>query len=386
MKNPRRSPDRFRKRGRSCRRQFYSSQARRQQLFEPLPPSNSGCAESAIAPETAVKCDQGIAILLLDAENLKLDINTEKFLASLCSYPLQVKIAFANWKNASTGKLDTELYDRGYELIHAPGGSNSADGKMIAFGAAILYRYPAVRQVFVGSSDSLLNHLCNQLQNQGLTVFRVRSQNAVLSVENHLTGESKHYSCKEEVELPTFAELANKIGELLKAEHQSIEERIAWFSSVTQLFQERRAIELNSINSPNLGGFSSAKNEITAAEEPASSLPTAQIFQHQNLPETLPANSIAIDSLDALEKILLEMIEATRVESGEDAISVAKLKKKFFKTYDCHADLIVKHFLANSSLIKFLQSRASVFKLTLNGSEHQVAIAQKDAQSETDTI
>ena len=37
---------------------------------------------------------QGIAILLLDAENLKLDINAEKFLAGLCNYPLQVKIAF----------------------------------------------------------------------------------------------------------------------------------------------------------------------------------------------------------------------------------------------------------------------------------------------------
>ncbi|MEG4801911.1 NYN domain-containing protein [Microcoleus sp. ARI1-B5] len=320
MKNPRRSPDRFRKSGRSCSRQFYSSQARRQQLFEPVAPSNSGGAESDLAPKTAVKCDRGIAILLLDAENLKLDINTEKFLASLCSYPLQVKIAFANWKNPSTSKLDTELYDRGYELIHAPGGSNSADGKMIAFGAAILYRYPAVRQVFVGSSDSLLNHLCNQLQNLGLTVFRVRSQNAVLSVENHLTGESKHYSCKEEVELPTFAELANKIAELLKAEHQSINERIAWFSSVTQLFKERRAIEFNSINSTDIGVFPFPSNEINAAEEPATLLSTAQNIEHQNLPQTFPANSIAINSLDDLEKILLEMIEATRVESGEDAI------------------------------------------------------------------
>jgi len=385
MKNPRRSPDRFRHSRRSRGRQFYPSQAGLQQGFERLSRFSSGCGESTIAPGTNAEFDRGIAIFLLDAENLKLDTNTEKFLASLCSYPLQVKIAFANWKNPLGGKLDAELYDRGYELIHVPGGSNSADGKMIAFGAAILYRYPAVREVFVCSSDGLLNHLCNQLQNQGLTVFRVRSQNAVLSVENHLTGESKHYSCKEEVELPTFAELANKIAELLKAEHQSIEERIAWFSSVTQLFQERRAIEFNSINSPNIGVFSSAHNEINAAEEPASSLPVAQIFQDQNLPETLPANSIAIDSLAALEKILLEMIEAAIVESKEDAISVVKIKKKFFNTYECHADLIVKHFLANSSLIKFLQSRASVFQLTLNGSEHQVAIAQKDAPSKTDS-
>ncbi|MEG5139775.1 MULTISPECIES: hypothetical protein [unclassified Microcoleus] len=255
---------------------------------------------------------------------------------------------------------------------------------MIAFGAAILYRYRDVRQVFVCSSDGLLNHLCNQLQNQGLTVFRVRSQNAVLSVENHLTGESNHYSCKEEVELPTFAELANKIAELLKAEHQSIEERIAWFSSITQLFQERRAIELTSINSTNLGVFSSLQNPINAIEKAANSLRADQNIEHQKLLEDLPANSIAIDSLDTVEKILLEMIKSAIFESQEDAVCVSKLKKLFFKKYQCHADVIVKRFWANSSLIKFLQSRNSVFQLTLNGSEHQVAIARKEAQSKTD--
>ncbi len=218
MKNPRRSPDRSRKNGRSRSQQFYPPQLN-QQLFEALvPPSSSRCGEGALSEaipkgiDKSSECDRGISILLLDAENLKLDVNAEKFLASLCNYPLQVKIAFANWKKPTTGKLDAELYDRGYELIHVPGGANSADGKMIAFGAAILYRYPAVKQVFVCSSDGLLNHLCNQLQNLGLTVFRVRRQNAVLSVENLLTGDTNHYSCKREEEVPTFEELANQVG------------------------------------------------------------------------------------------------------------------------------------------------------------------------------
>ncbi|MCW6050728.1 hypothetical protein K4039_11680 [Lyngbya sp. CCAP 1446/10] len=131
------------------------------------------------------------------------------------------------------------------------------------------------------------------------------------------------------------------------------------------------------MNSTNLGVFSSLQNEINATEEAANPLPVDQNIENQNFPETLPYNSIAIDSLDTLEKILLEMIEAATFESKEDAISVTKLKKIFFKKYQCHADVIVKHFLANSSLIKFLQSRHSVFQLTLNGSEHQVAIAQK---------
>jgi hypothetical protein len=34
----------------------------------------------------------GIAVLLLDAENLQLNNNTEKFLATICKCPIQVKI------------------------------------------------------------------------------------------------------------------------------------------------------------------------------------------------------------------------------------------------------------------------------------------------------
>ena len=378
MKNTRRSPDRFRNSRRSPRRQFYPSQARRQQLFEPLPPSNSGCTESAIAPETSAECDRGIAILLLDAENLKLDINTEKFLASLCSYPLQVKIAFANWKNPLGGKLDAELYDRGYELIHVPGGANSADGKMIAFGAAILYRYRDVRQVFVCSSDGLLNHLCNQLQNQGLTVFRVRRQNSVLSVENPLTGDTHHYSCEREMEIPSFEELANQVAELLKAEYKSIDERIARFSTVAELFQERRTVVFPSTTSP-AAVSESIENEATPVYEGSS----AFVAVNQK-PEIIPElNSNPIESLEVLRNILVEIIETAKLELKEDYIPVAIIKKKFFAKYQFHADLIVKQFLGkNSSLIKLFQSESGNFKIKLIGSEHQVAIMPKIESSE----
>ena len=378
MKNTRRSPDRFRNSRRSPRRQFYPSQARRQQLFEPLPPSNSGCTESAIAPETSAECDRGIAILLLDAENLKLDINTEKFLASLCSYPLQVKIAFANWKNPLGGKLDAELYDRGYELIHVPGGANSADGKMIAFGAAILYRYRDVRQVFVCSSDGLLNHLCNQLPNQGLTVFRVRRQNSVLSVENPLTGDTHHYSCEREMEIPSFEELANQVAELLKAEYKSIDERIARFSTVAELFQERRTVVFPSTTSP-AAVSESIENEATPVYEGSS----AFVAVNQK-PEIIPElNSNPIESLEVLRNILVEIIETAKLELKEDYIPVAIIKKKFFAKYQFHADLIVKQFLGkNSSLIKLFQSESGNFKIKLIGSEHQVAIMPKIESSE----
>ena len=324
--------------------------------------------------------------MLLDAENLKLKANTELFLAGLCDYPLQVKIAFANWKNPSIGKLDAELYDRGYELIHVPGGANSADGKMIAFGAAILYRYRDVRQVFVCSSDGLLNHLCNQLQNQGLTVFRVRRQNSVLSVENPLTGDSYHYSCEREMEIPSFEELANQVAELLKAEYKSIDERIARFSSVSELFQERRTVVFPSPTSPAAAVSESAQNEVTPVLE--ASVATVAVNQNvaeQNLPEIIPGlNSNAIESLDVFKTILVEIIEAAKIELQQDAIPLVKIKKDFLAKYQTHADLVVKKIMGKkSSLIKYLQSECGVFQVKLIGQAHQVTIAKKSSNSKT---
>jgi hypothetical protein len=392
---PRCESDQVRKNGRPNGHQRYLCKACRKQFFESAnPPSLSRkCTETRlseaipkeIAPATTTESGP-IAILLLDAENLKLKVNTEQFLAGLCDYPLQVKIAFANWKNLSIGKLDSELYDRGYELIHVPGGANSADGKMIAFGAAILYRYRDVRQVFVCSSDGLLNHLCNQLQNQGLTVFRVRRQNSVLSVENPRTGDTHHYSCEREMEIPSFEELANQVAELLKAEHKSIEERIARFSSVAELFQERRTVVFPSTTSPAAALAGSAQNEVTPVLE--ASLATVAVNQNaaeQNLPEIIPGlNSNAIESLDIFKNILVEIIESANIELKEEAIPLVKLKKDFLAKYQSNPDLVVKNFLGKkSSLIKYLQSESGVFQVKLIGQKHQVALAKKSSTSTT---
>jgi len=395
MECPRCESDQVRKNGRPNGHQRYLCKACRKQFFEPVGPHslNRKCTETrlseaipeGVAPATTTESG-GIAILLLDAENLKLKVNTEQFLASLCDYPLQVKIAFANWKNPSIGKLDAELYDRGYELIHVPGGANSADGKMIAFGAAILYRYRDVRQVFVCSSDGLLNHLCNQLQNQGLTVFRVRRQNSVLSVENLLTGDTNHYSCEREMEIPSFEELANQVAELLKAEHKSIEERIASFSSVAELFQERRTVVFPSTTSP-AAALAESENEVAPVLE--ASLATVAVNQNvaeQNLPEIIPGlNSNAIESLDVFKTILVEIIEAANIELQKDAIPVLKLKTDFLAKYQTNADLVVKKFLGKtSSLIKYLKSESGVFQVKLIEQKHQVAIlAQKSSTSKT---
>jgi hypothetical protein len=111
----------------------------------------------------------GIAGLLLDTENLQISTHTEKFLANVCNCPLQVKIAFANWSN--WGKLDIELHERIYDLIHVPAGRDNADGKMIAFGSSVHELYPHGKEVLVCSSDKVMTNSCNNLQQDGLIIY-----------------------------------------------------------------------------------------------------------------------------------------------------------------------------------------------------------------------
>jgi hypothetical protein len=188
------------------------------------------------------------------------------------------------------------------------------------------------------------------------------------------------------MEIPSFEELANQIGELLKAEHKSIEERIARFSSVAELFQERRTVAFNSTTSPAAALSQSVQNEVTPVSE--GSLATVAVNQNvaeQNLPEIIAGlNSNPIESLDVLKNILVEIIESAKFELKQDAIPVLKIKKDFLAKYQTTADLVVKKLLGkNSSLIKYLQSESGVFEVKLIGQQHQVAIAKNSSASKT---
>jgi hypothetical protein len=88
-----------------------------------------------------------ISILLLDVENIRITSEEETFLQKYGRYPIQIKIAFGNWRNL--GKHDEVYHRRGYELIHVPRGENSADIKMTATGAMLPFQFPSAKEVFV---------------------------------------------------------------------------------------------------------------------------------------------------------------------------------------------------------------------------------------------
>lgn len=326
---------------------------------------------------SASSAETGIAILLLDAENLKLDVEIEKFLADTCTYALQVKIAFANWRNPTIGKQDAELYERGYQLIHVPSGPSSADGKMIALGSSIFLQYPNVKEVFVCSCDGLLTHLCNELQNKGLTVYLVRRQDNILYVENRNNGQVYHYSIAVSAEIPSLEKFVNELEDLIKAEHRSITQRIARLSEVTALFQERRQIALNANRSNGTSSSEQEQEEINHVEEKL----TGSIAE-QNYVGSMAASAAiypesvkSLNSIKMLETALVEMIHKMMVEDKRDYVSVNKLKILFQIEYNESADAVVKRFQPKSSLIKLLRNRTTLFRLTLVENQYEVALA-----------
>ncbi|MHC5599701.1 MAG: IS1/IS1595 family N-terminal zinc-binding domain-containing protein [Nostoc sp.] len=303
------------------------------------------------------KLETGISLLLLDAENLKLDINSELFLASVCEYPLQVKIAFANWRNPSIGKQDIELYNRGYQLVHVPGGKDSADAKMIALGACVLRSYPTVKEILVCSGDGILMHLCNELQNQGLIVYWVRRQGQTLHIENRNIGKLTHYSLAMATEIPSFEKVVEQIQDLIKTEQDSINARLNSLAAIASLFQERCNININhNHKQPQI-------EEIISIPDESST---------QSIPEEKQTDFAKVSNGEILEKLLLKIIQDINIKSPKTKLSVSKLGTELQKITGESPNSIIKKLKLGSSFTKYLES-SPTFTLKPSGREYEVA-------------
>ncbi|MFN6476992.1 NYN domain-containing protein [Nostoc sp. DedQUE07] len=307
-----------------------------------------------IQPKAEIKyqLDTGISLLLLDAENLKLDINSELFLASVCKYPLQFKMAFANWKNPSIGKQDIELYNRGYQLVHVPEGKDSADAKMIAFGACIVRSYPTVKEILVCSSDGILSHLCNELQNQGLIVYWVRRQGQTLHIENRNTGKFTHYSLAMATEVLSLEKVVEQIQDLIKNEQDSINTRLHRLTTIASLFQERSNINNKSHHKqPEIEEITPIINNLSA-----------QLIQEE--PAEIPNEK-------TLDKLLLKIIQDIQTKSPQTQVSVSKLGSELRRITGESPNSIIKKLKLGSNFTKYLKS-SPTFTLKMNGKEYEV--------------
>ena len=335
--------------------------------------------------------DGSIAILLLDAENLQIDADTEKFLARICTYPLQIKIAFANWR--SLGKQDLEFHGRGYELIHVPQGKDSADFKMSTVGSSIFVHYPTAKEVLVCSSDNGLTHLCNTLQTHGLTVYRVRKQGDNITVLNSKTGETKTHSLKPIPEIPSIPQLIIQIKALIKAEQKRTGFQWIKLSRVSNLFQTKYNLTITQVVSTHLPEkktreiFSENPTDFVLHQLPNQSNLYVTLFdvpqvkktenkEEQELDDSQNNLPLEINSLEDLEQVLVALVQELTVNSPSNAIYLEAIGTEFNKKYGQPINIVIKDNLKfNGSLLKILQSFKS-FKLEQKKGKWWVAIAK----------
>ncbi|MFB2923692.1 NYN domain-containing protein [Aerosakkonema funiforme] len=345
--------------------------------------------ESAIAPSVAQP--NSIAILLLDAENLQLDVDTEKFLAGVCSYPIQIKVAFANWR--SMGKQDLEFHGRGYELIHVPQGKDSADFKMATVGSSIFVHYPNAREVLVCSSDNGITHLCNTLQTHGLTVYRVRKQGDALVVLNSKTSQVQTYSLKALPEIPSLPELIAQLKGLIKDEQQNTGLQWIKLSRVANLFQTKYNLTISQVVSTHLPGkksreiFSDYPVDFAVHQPTSQSPPYVTLFdisevkkvesdRNDGTDDSKNLHTAAITSLEDLEKVLLTLINELILNSASGYVSLEVIGTEFHRQYGQSINALIKDKLKfDGNLLKILQHFSS-FKVQYKKGKWLVAIAQ----------
>ncbi|MEG3859774.1 OST-HTH/LOTUS domain-containing protein [Microcoleus sp. herbarium12] len=344
-------------------------------LSETAPaPSTNSVSPKSLTP-TANQTNSptvGIAILLLDVENLQLNIETEKFLDGICHYPIQIKVAFANWR--SMGKKDAEFHQRGYQLIHVPPGKDSADLKMATVGASIFVHYPTAKEIFVCSSDRALTHLSNTLQSHGLTVFQVRKQIDKIIVLNSHTGQVETHSLVTVPEITPVEKLIIQLKELIKKEQERTSAQWLKLSTLSALFRDNYGFPLNQVVAEQMIGSKTrdiflkyptefvvhkpsegSQTYVTLFDVKLSSQP---ILSKEILKTTpaAPATLTDINSLEELEKALVKIVSDLTGNSPENSVFLSNVGSEFHRQYGKQITQIIKEFNLGRKFPKFLQS------------------------------
>ncbi len=336
---------------------------------------------------------QAIAILLLDAENIQLCAEEERFLETCCNHSLQIKIAFANWRAVSK-QQDLELHERGYQMIHVPVGKNSADMKMTAVGSSLFVTYPNVKEVLVCSSDGDLAHLCNTLQVYGLTAYAVTRQSESLRVTNSTTGQVFQHQQKPPTPIiPPIEECLNNIKALIQAQHSTSSHWVD-LSGLSKKFQETYGFTLSHLVRHYTPGkkarnlFVDRPQEFVihqVAEKSAIYISLFTSADQQPISLKVPAatqsvspipSSSKVCSRQALGQALVTALSILALESKSGSVKITDLLTQFHK----QQGLPIKHFLQALEIdqkpVAFLKT-CPMFELELIQRNWQVKLVKR---------
>ena len=311
--------------------------------------------------------------MLLDVENLQLTIETEKFLEGICHYPIQIKVAFANWR--SMGKKDAEFHQRGYQLIHVPPGKDSADLKMATVGASIFVHYPTAKEIFVCSSDRALTHLSNTLQAHGLTVFQVRKQIDKIIVLNSKTGQVETHALVTLLEITPLEQLVIQLKELIKKEQQRTSTQWIKVSTISALFRDNYGLVLNEVVASHFPDTKTrdiflkyptdfvvhkpsetSQTYVTLFEVKLSPQPPILSKENLNTSIVAPAKLTDINSLEDLERAIVQIVGDLTGNYPENSVFLSNVGSEFHRQYGKQITQIIKDFNLGRKFPKFLQS------------------------------
>ncbi|MEQ9373015.1 MAG: NYN domain-containing protein [Coleofasciculus chthonoplastes F3-SA18-01] len=369
---------------------------------------SSDNSETLPSPASVTNHSPGIAILLLDAENLKLDIKTEKFLEELCTYPIQIKVAFANWR--SLGKKDAEFHSRGYELIHVPPGKDSADMKMATVGASIFIHYPNAREILVCSSDGGMTHLYNTLQTHGFTVYLVRKQGDTITVLNSDTNQTKRHSLSPPPEIPGPEEFINQIKAIIRLEQTRTGNLWVELSQVSTLFCSHHHTRISHLVSLHCPGktvpdfFLDYPNQFVLHNLPEPSGLYVTLFEmNTSVIAPNPSASTESPNLDSslhttiqskveLEQELARIVKIIMADSGKTSVPISNVGTEFSQQHKQSVNQVLKDLSLGDKFITFLQD-CNLFQIKKSGKIYSVTIgnpgdpeSQKEIQSTQSSI
>jgi hypothetical protein len=315
-----------------------------------------------------------MAVLLLDAENLQLNSHTEKFLTTTCTYPLQVKIAFANWSNR--GKLDIELHERGYDLIHVPAGRDNADGKMIAVGSSIHERYPHVQEVFVCSSDKVMTNLCNTLQQNGILVYHVTQQGENMKIFNTATSATINYSLKPLPEIPSIEQFIMQVKSLIKLQQKQTANYWIKLSLLSKQFKNKYQLTISQIIAHHFPGqkakdvFMNYSSDFVVHQIDEKSELYVTVFEHHleksesvENDSRLATTSQVLSSLNSaadLEQVIRNILIEVNSTDNHKSVDISILGSKFYQQYRKPITEQIKELHIGGSFVKFIRSCKSL--------------------------
>jgi hypothetical protein len=355
-------------------------------------------------------------LLLVDAENINLTEDLEKYLQTVGQYPIRHRLAFGNWRRL--GGRDKELHRRGYQMVHVPSGKNSADIKMSLDASVISLWNPSICEVFICSTDTDLQHLSHTLLNLGILPYRVsqhhnsfsvfdvaQQKNQVVHLPQQISppgdkiptsdppvAEVSHHEEPvavqlEAVKVPTLAQMRRWLKILILQEQQANPGQPITIDHLGKLFRDRNQISANQALNANsdyktLTQFLTAHSDFELLPLPDGSQPEVRLKPANpdqnsatsgNLQATQGTPTTKITDAQTLEQALVQLLWSLSSGQSSSQIALSVIGSQFAKVHGEPLSKVLKRIGEPKGLPKFF-AKCSSLRIQKHGQNWQVAV------------